>query len=194
MLRLTPRKRQTLLFSATMTEEVRDLASLSLQRPVRLAADAAGAAPKTLQQEIIRLKVTPQGSLPFMPRALLEDCLLLEYIDLYKQLALGLICLRGSLFARKKRSARSSLINLTRVTEVPLQGSMQLHGPSFSKALSGSTQALCDYTRAVLASHIRRRFTGRLPASQRSLKVCMGSRPGKQPVRFRGLPECSPCC
>ena len=57
MLRLTPRKRQTLLFSATMTEEVRDLAALSLQRPVRLAADAAGAAPKTLQQEIIKLKV-----------------------------------------------------------------------------------------------------------------------------------------
>ena len=57
VLRLTPRKRQTLLFSATMTEEVRDLAALSLQRPVRLAADAAGAAPKTLQQEIVRLKV-----------------------------------------------------------------------------------------------------------------------------------------
>ncbi|CAK0782969.1 hypothetical protein CVIRNUC_006164 [Coccomyxa viridis] len=56
VLRLTPRKRQTLLFSATMTEEVRDLAALSLQRPVRLAADAAGAAPKTLQQEIVRLK------------------------------------------------------------------------------------------------------------------------------------------
>lgn len=57
VLRLTPRQRQTLLFSATMTEEVRDLAALSLQRPVRLAADAAGAAPKTLQQEVVRLKV-----------------------------------------------------------------------------------------------------------------------------------------
>ena len=57
VLRLTPRQRQTLLFSATMTEEVCDLAALSLQRPVRLAADAAGAAPKTLQQEVVRLKV-----------------------------------------------------------------------------------------------------------------------------------------
>ena len=63
VLRLTPRKRQTLLFSATMTDEVKDLAALSLQRPVRLAADAAGAAPKTLQQEIIKLKVTTQGCL-----------------------------------------------------------------------------------------------------------------------------------
>ncbi len=56
VLRLTPRKRQTLLFSATMTEEVRDLVALSLQRPVRLAADAAGAAPKALTQEVVRFK------------------------------------------------------------------------------------------------------------------------------------------
>lgn len=56
VLRLTPRKRQTLLFSATMTEEVRDLIRLSLQRPVRLAADAAGAAPKQLAQEVVRFK------------------------------------------------------------------------------------------------------------------------------------------
>jgi ATP-dependent RNA helicase DDX27 len=56
VLRLTPRKRQTLLFSATMTEEVRDLIRLSLQRPVRLAADAAGAAPRQLAQEVVRFK------------------------------------------------------------------------------------------------------------------------------------------
>ena len=59
VLRLTPRKRQTLLFSATMTEEVRALAALSLQRPVRLAADAAGVAPAQLQQEVVRLKARP---------------------------------------------------------------------------------------------------------------------------------------
>ena len=56
MLRLTPRKRQTLLFSATLTDEVRDLIRLSLVRPVRLAADAAGAAPKKLVQEVVRFK------------------------------------------------------------------------------------------------------------------------------------------
>ena len=69
VLRLTPRQRQTLLFSATMTEEVRDLAALSLQRPVRLAADAAGAAPKTLQQEVVRLKVRRS------PGSCVFDCL-----------------------------------------------------------------------------------------------------------------------
>ena len=57
ILRLAPRKRQTMLFSATMTEEVKDLASLSLQHPVRLAANAKSAAPKLLRQEIVRIKV-----------------------------------------------------------------------------------------------------------------------------------------
>jgi ATP-dependent RNA helicase DDX27 len=56
VLRLTPRQRQTLLFSATMTEQVAELAALSLRRPVRLAADAAGAAPPKLAQEVVRLK------------------------------------------------------------------------------------------------------------------------------------------
>lgn len=79
VLRLTPRKRQTLLFSATMTDEVKDLATLSLQRPVRLAADAAGAAPKTLQQEIIKLKVRAQDS-GFIPCSA-EPALIAELIN-----------------------------------------------------------------------------------------------------------------
>ena len=53
---MAPSKRQTMLFSATMTEEVRKLVALSLRHPVRLAADAAAAAPKALTQEIVRLK------------------------------------------------------------------------------------------------------------------------------------------
>jgi ATP-dependent RNA helicase DDX27 len=56
ILRLAPAKRQTLLFSATMTDEVRALAALSLRHPVRLAADAAAAAPAALTQEVVRLK------------------------------------------------------------------------------------------------------------------------------------------
>ncbi|KFM23899.1 DEAD-box ATP-dependent RNA helicase 28 [Auxenochlorella protothecoides] len=56
IVRLAPRKRQTMLFSATMTEEVKKLVAVSLNRPVRLAADATAAAPKELTQEILRLK------------------------------------------------------------------------------------------------------------------------------------------
>ena len=57
IVKLAPRKRQTLLFSATMTEQVQQLVKMSLKQPVRLAADAAGRAPEELRQEIIRLKV-----------------------------------------------------------------------------------------------------------------------------------------
>jgi hypothetical protein len=38
-------------------KKVRDLMALSLKQPVRLAADAAAAAPKGLVQEVVRLKV-----------------------------------------------------------------------------------------------------------------------------------------
>lgn len=58
IVKLAPRKRQTLLFSATMTEQVQQLVTMSLKSPVRLAADAAGRAPEELRQEIVRLKVS----------------------------------------------------------------------------------------------------------------------------------------
>ena len=57
IVRQAPRKRQTMLFSATMTEQVQELVTVSLQRPVRLAADPSGQAPVELTQEIVRLKV-----------------------------------------------------------------------------------------------------------------------------------------
>ncbi len=56
IVRMSPTKRQTLLFSATMTEEVNALVTLSLRHPVRLAADAAAASPASLRQEVVRLK------------------------------------------------------------------------------------------------------------------------------------------
>jgi len=54
---LAPRERQTMLFSATMTEDVEQLVAVSLRRPVRLAADVRDRAPSQLAQEIVRLKV-----------------------------------------------------------------------------------------------------------------------------------------
>lgn len=56
IVKMAPEKRQTLLFSATMTEQVKDLIKLSLRHPVRLAADETSAAPKALTQEVLRLK------------------------------------------------------------------------------------------------------------------------------------------
>lgn len=57
IVRATPRGRQTLLFSATLSRgDVAGLASLALRKPVRLAADAAWAAPAGLVHEVVRLK------------------------------------------------------------------------------------------------------------------------------------------
>eukprot|EP01138_Halocafeteria_seosinensis_P013188 gb/GECG01013469.1/.p1 GENE.gb/GECG01013469.1/~~gb/GECG01013469.1/.p1 ORF type:complete len:948 (+),score=205.36 gb/GECG01013469.1/:1-2844(+) len=51
-----PTNRQTLLFSATMTDKVDDLAKLSLKNPVRVTADPLYDMAKTLTQEFIRIR------------------------------------------------------------------------------------------------------------------------------------------
>ncbi|KAK9270003.1 hypothetical protein L1049_025576 [Liquidambar formosana] len=54
--RLCPKRRQTMLFSATMTEEVDELIKLSLTRPVRLSADPSTKRPETLTEEVVRIR------------------------------------------------------------------------------------------------------------------------------------------
>ena len=57
IVKAAPRERQTLLFSATLSSAtVSQLVAASLTRPVRLAADAACAAPAALSHEVVRLK------------------------------------------------------------------------------------------------------------------------------------------
>ncbi|KAA3488949.1 DEAD-box ATP-dependent RNA helicase 28 [Gossypium australe] len=51
LVRLCPKRRQTMLFSATMTEEVDELVKLSLTRPLRLSADPSAKRPSTLTEE-----------------------------------------------------------------------------------------------------------------------------------------------
>ncbi|KAG6607623.1 DEAD-box ATP-dependent RNA helicase 28, partial [Cucurbita argyrosperma subsp. sororia] len=56
LVRFCPKRRQTMLFSATMTEEVDELIKLSLTKPLRLSADPATKRPKTLTEEVVRLR------------------------------------------------------------------------------------------------------------------------------------------
>ncbi|BFZ54880.1 nucleolar DEAD-box protein required for synthesis of 60S ribosomal subunit [Savitreella phatthalungensis] len=51
-----PKSRQTMLFSATMTDKVDDLIRLSLNRPVRLLVDSKQCTAELLTQEFIRIR------------------------------------------------------------------------------------------------------------------------------------------
>lgn len=56
IIKACPRKRQTMLFSATMTDNVDKLIRVSLQRPVRVQIDPPKSAAKSLMQEFVRVR------------------------------------------------------------------------------------------------------------------------------------------
>ena len=64
IVRACPKQRQTMLFSATMTDAVKELATLSLKDPVRLAADAleGGKGPMRLKHEVVRVRGALEGA------------------------------------------------------------------------------------------------------------------------------------
>ncbi|XP_033203938.1 dead-box helicase Rs1 [Bombus vancouverensis nearcticus] len=55
------RSRQTILFSATMTEEVKDLAAVSLDKPVKVFVDSNQDVAFNLRQEFIRIRKEREG-------------------------------------------------------------------------------------------------------------------------------------
>lgn len=55
------RSRQTILFSATMTEEVKDLAAVSLDKPVKIFVDSNQEVAFNLRQEFIRIRKEREG-------------------------------------------------------------------------------------------------------------------------------------
>lgn len=59
VVKMAPKGRQTMLFSATMSEDIKKLAALSLNRPVRLGLDDfKSAVPTRLRQEFVRIRPT----------------------------------------------------------------------------------------------------------------------------------------
>ncbi|KAH6775066.1 RNA helicase family protein [Perilla frutescens var. hirtella] len=62
LVKLCPKRRQTMLFSATMTEKVGELVSLSLNKPLRLSADPSAKRPAALTEEVVRIRRMREGN------------------------------------------------------------------------------------------------------------------------------------
>ncbi|OXB79284.1 UNVERIFIED_CONTAM: hypothetical protein H355_013205 [Colinus virginianus] len=71
IIRLCSKHRQTMLFSATMTEEVKDLASVSLKNPVRIFVNSNTDVAPFLRQEFIRIRPNREGDREAIVSALL---------------------------------------------------------------------------------------------------------------------------
>ena len=66
----TPRKRQTMLFSATMTDNIDELIKLSLDKPIRLFVDSSQSMTTKLIQEFIRIRGHKEEARPAILAAL----------------------------------------------------------------------------------------------------------------------------
>ncbi|XP_075993848.1 putative ATP-dependent RNA helicase DDX27 [Genypterus blacodes] len=71
IIRLCSYQRQTMLFSATMTEEVKDLAAVSLRQPIRIFVNSNTDVAPFLRQEFIRIRANRDGDREAVVAALL---------------------------------------------------------------------------------------------------------------------------
>ncbi|XP_043351821.1 probable ATP-dependent RNA helicase DDX27 isoform X3 [Dermochelys coriacea] len=71
IIRLCSHHRQTMLFSATMTDEVKDLAAVSLKNPVRIFVNSNTDVAPFLRQEFIRVRPNREGDREAIVSALL---------------------------------------------------------------------------------------------------------------------------
>lgn len=93
IVKLCPKSRQTMLFSATMTDNVNQLIRLSLNRPVRIFVDNKKSTVASLSQEFIRIR--PQ-------REHLRQSMLL-YICTHLFRSKVIIFFRSKVFAHRMR-------------------------------------------------------------------------------------------
>ncbi|XP_051562553.1 probable ATP-dependent RNA helicase DDX27 [Myxocyprinus asiaticus] len=71
IIRMCSYQRQTMLFSATMSEEVKDLASVSLKQPVRIFVNSNTDVAPYLRQEFVRIRPSKEGDREAIVAALL---------------------------------------------------------------------------------------------------------------------------
>ncbi|KAM4622676.1 putative ATP-dependent RNA helicase DDX27 isoform 2-T2 [Discoglossus pictus] len=144
IIRLCAQQRQTLLFSATMSEEVQDLASVSLRNPVRIFVNSNTDVAPFLRQEFVRIRPNREGDREAIACALLTRTFQ-DHVMLFTQtkkqahrmhILLGLMGLRvgelhGNLSQTQRLEAlrrfKEEQIDILVATDVAARG-LDIHG------------------------------------------------------------------